>query len=207
MRSLCAQCGQDTGGTLDRRLTKENVDSVISDYLSSIESIGDTITNLKGLSLFQSLKRDPIGVGPYSGVTLFEAANRIMTDLVILHGVKWLLKTRAFPFDEYVVEYGNEDTNDYDITAESEGEKLTGEAFNVAQSFFQVKKASMLKKLRKAGNKSDYKVIMVNTDSVKDGYSPRVRTGEYYIFVNVESGEARLLPNKANSADARTSRG
>ncbi len=192
---------------MERRLTRGNVESVISDYLSSIENIGDTITNLKGLSLFQSLKRDRVGVGPYPHVTLFEAANRIMTDLVILHGVKWLLKTQAFPFDAYEVEYGNEDSNDHDITAENEGKKLTGEAFNVARSFFQGKKASMLKKLRKAENKSDYKVIMANTDSVRDGYSPSVRIGEYYIFVNVESGEARLLPNKANPADARTSRG
>ena len=187
---------------MERTLTRENVESVTSDYLSCIENIGDTITNLKGLSLFQTLKREQVGIGPYPHVTLFEAANRIMTDLVILHGVKWLLKTQAFPFDAYVVEYGNEDSNDHDITAENEDKKLAGEAFNVAPSFFQGKKASMLKKLRKPENISDYKIIMANSDSVKYGYSPSVRSDEYYIFVNVESGEARLLPNKTNPADS-----
>lgn len=108
-----------------------------------------------------------------------------MTDLVILHGVKWLLKTHAFPFNVYVVEYGNEDRNDHDITAVNKGKKFTCEAFNVAPSFFQTKKSSMLKKLRKVENKSDYKVIMANADSVRDVYSPKVRIGEYYIFVAI----------------------
>ncbi len=180
---------------IERTLTKANIESVISDYVSSIENIGSRISNLKGINLFKSLKRDQVGVGPYPHVTLFEAANRIMTDLVILYGVRWLLETRTFPFDAYVVEYGNEDSNDNDITAESGNKRLSGEAFNVAPSFFQGKKASMLKKLRKPSNMSDYKIIMANSDAINHHYSPKVRSGEYYVFVNVESGEAKLLPN------------
>ena len=68
-----------------------------------------------------------------------------MTDLVILKGVKWLLDRYAFPFDEYVVEYGNEDSNDHDITAIKGSKKLFGEAFNVAPSFFQGKKLRCLR--------------------------------------------------------------
>ena len=63
-------------------------------------------------------------------MTLFEAANRVMTDLVILHGVKSLLEYEIFPFHTYTVEFGNEDRNDFDLSASNKtGEKLIGEAF------------------------------------------------------------------------------
>ena len=133
---------------MERTLNRQNIDSVMQEYVSSIEGTRAVISGLTGVKLFQYLKRQQIGAGPYPHVTLFEAANRIMTDLVILRGVKWLLESQAFPFDEYVVEYGNEDSNDHDITAMKGDKKLLGEAFNIAPSFFQGKKASMLKKLR-----------------------------------------------------------
>jgi len=47
------------------------------------------LSGLRGLRLFQYLKRNQVGLGPYPHVTLFEAANRIMTDMVILKGIKW----------------------------------------------------------------------------------------------------------------------
>ena len=100
---------------MERTLNRQNIDSVMQEYVSSIEGTRAVISGLTGVKLFQYLKRQQIGAGPYPHVTLFEAANRIMTDLVILRGVKWLLESQAFPFDEYVVEYGNEDSNDHDI--------------------------------------------------------------------------------------------
>jgi len=181
--------------TMERTLNRQNIDSVIQDYVYSIEGIGDMISGLKGVSLFHCLKRQQVGTGPYPHVTLFEAANRIMTDLVILKGVKWLLDTHTFPFDEYVVEYGNEDSNDHDITASKGDQKLYGEAFNVAPSFFQGKKAPMLKKLRSSKSVANYKVIVANSDAIDESYSPKVQKGEYYVFVNVESGEVKLIPN------------
>ncbi|MCI0495230.1 hypothetical protein L0Z72_09475 [candidate division KSB1 bacterium] len=106
-----------------------------------------------------------------------------------------MLDKRSFPFDEYVVEYGNEDSNDHDITANQAGKRLIGEAFNVAPSFFQGKKTSMLKKLRSSGKTADFKIIVANADAVNENYSPKVETREYYLFVDVESDEAKLLPN------------
>ena len=180
---------------MDRSLNRQNIDYAIRKYISSIAEIGGNISGLKGLKLLQNMKRDQVGMGPYPHVTLFEAANRIMSDLVILKGVRWLLNTQSFPFDEYIVEYGNEDSNDYDIIANQAGKRLIGEAFNVAPSFFQGKKTSMLKKLRSSEETADFLIIVVNADAVNDIYSPKVRNKEYYLFVNVESDEARLLPN------------
>lgn len=176
-------------------MNKENIESVIHKYSSSIAEIGDEISGLKGVGLFKYLKRAKVEIGPYPHVTLFEAANRIMTDLVILKGVKWLLDKGSFPFDEYLVEYGNEDSNDHDITAAQSGKRLIGEAFNVAPSFFQGKKTSMLKKLRKAGESADFKIIVANADAININYFPKAGHKEYFLFVDIESCEARLLPN------------
>ncbi len=128
--------------------------------------------------------------------TAFEAANRIMTDLVILYGVKWLLESKTFPFDSYTVEFGKENKNDFDIQARSTGKLLVGEAFNVAPSFFQSKKSSMLKKLRK--KPADYLIIMVNHDVVTNEYSPYPKEGEYYVFVNVDDGTAKVVPKNGS---------
>jgi hypothetical protein len=180
---------------MERILNRQNIDSEIHEYEQSIQGIGDTLSGLRGYSLFNCLKRTQVGSGPYPHVTMFEAANRIMTDLVILKGVKWLLDKSTFPFDEYIVEYGNEDNNDHDITASKGGRQLSGEAFNVAPSFFQIKKYSMLKKLRGQENMPEYNIIVANLDAIKDSYSPKVREGEYYIFVDVRTGIGKLIPN------------
>jgi hypothetical protein len=181
----------------ERTLTLKNTDPIIQEFVGSIKDIGISIKGKTGLGLLEALKREKLKGGPYPGVTLFEAANRIMTDLVILHGVAWLLKEKVLPFDSYTVEFGNEDKNGFDIKASANGKTLIGEAFNVAPSFFQSKKSSMLKKLRHNGKNADYRIIMVNDDAVTHGYAPKREAGFYYVVVNVASGKARIVPNKA----------
>lgn len=180
---------------MQRELTADNIDKVLSQYLKSIESVGDSINGKKGISLFQAIKRDKTNSGPYSDVSLFEGANRIMTDLVILHGVKWMLNNNEiFPFNKYTVEYGNEDRNENDIESSAGNNRLSGEAFNVARSFFQGKKSAMLRKLRKIENQTNYKVILVNSDAIKSNYSPkRLREGEYFVFIDIVSGKGTLI--------------
>lgn len=174
-------------------LSKANIDQTLADYLASVEDLGESIANLRGFRLFEALKRDVVGKGPYPTVTLFEAANRIMTDLVILYGVRWLLKHALFPFDTYVVEYGNDDTQGFDIRASSGGSALIGEAFNVAPSFFQGKKRSMLKKLRQPTALADFKLIMFNHDAVTPEYVPETGEREFYVVVRVGTEEARAV--------------
>ena len=179
----------------ERELTKNNVDSLLQEYAASVENVGVSIHGIKGRTLLESLKRKKVGAGPYPDVSLFEAANRIMTDLVIFNGVKYLLEQEVFPFDSYIVEFGNEDNNGFDLMAKSDSANLIGEAFNVAPSFFQGKKASMLKKLRKDGVTANYRLIMLNHDAVAIGYTPQVALGEHYVFVNVSNASALVYPN------------
>ena len=137
-----------------------------------------------------------MGSGPYPNVTLFEAANRIMTDLVMLHGVRWLLKRKAFPFRAYTVEYGHGNEGAHDIEAREGGKTLIGEVFNVAPCFFPIKKAAALKKLRASRINAEYRVILVNHDAVVASYVPKPRSGEYYVFVNIETGDCRLVAGR-----------
>jgi len=177
-----------------RVLNQSNIDKVLYDYFSSIENIGATQPELMGIEFFLNLKRGKVGTGPYPEVSMFEAANRIMTDIVILRGIKWLIKSSRTPFTEFRVEYGNEDKHSHDITAENCGIRMAAEAFNVAPSFFQTKKRLSTKKLANSEFNPDYKLVIANSDSVSETYSPKLDDGFQYLFVDVNSDSAVIFP-------------
>lgn len=179
-----------------RSLNKSNIDKTIRSYLSSIEKISTSESQLAGIDLFVNLKRGKLGEGPYPDVSMFEAANRIMTDIVILKGVKWLLHSSVVPFDEFIVEYGNEDNHAHDITAENNSSMLAAEAFNVAPSFFQTKKRVSVNKLANSELKYDYKLVIANADSVRSAYRPKPIKGFSYLFVDVNSDSAVIFPSR-----------
>ena len=176
-----------------KNLALSNIDEEIRRLAEGIEEIGPSIHGVTGVALLDALKRQKVGVGPYPGVSLFEAANRIMSDLVILHGVKWLLETESFPFSEYRVELGHGNVQPFDIQAVRGAQSLAGEAFNVAPSFFQGKKSAMLGKLRKDATEKTYRLILVNHDAVAPGYSPKLRPGESFLLVNVGSAACEIF--------------
>jgi hypothetical protein len=180
---------------IQRVLTGENIDEISAEFIESLTEIGESIHGLRGIALFTALKRDKLKGGPYPGVSLFEAANRIMSDLVILRGVAGLIEKEHFPFFSYTVEFGNENKNGFDIRASSKRATLVGEAFNVAPSFFQVKKRSALKKLRGHGTESTYKVLMFNEDAASATYLPKAELGLHHILVGIHSGTVQVRPN------------
>lgn len=180
-------------GARERQLTSGNVGEEIRSLTAQIAEMGLSITGKVGLPLLHALKRDRVGHGPYANVSFFEAANRIMSDLVILHGVRWLLETRSLPFESYRVEYGNEDRNGFDLIATNGESRLYGEAFNVAPSFFQTKKAGALKKLRIKGAEATHRVLLVNHDAFPAKYAPKREPGVYMFAVDVLTGEGRLV--------------
>ena len=139
-------------------LGKKNITKIIKAYEILIEEMEKPISELiekkKSINikeLLKSIKRDPINVGPYKNVSLFEAANRIMTDLVILYGINDLLsnKYEKIEFSKYTVQYGNSNTNSFDIIAKNYDSILIGEAFNVSPSYFKTKRNKSINKLNK----------------------------------------------------------
>lgn len=184
-----------------RTLNLSNIHAIKSEFDKSLTNLGSTVQGKTGLDLLISLKREKVKTGPYPDVTLFEAANRIMSDLVILNGVAGLLREMAFPFTEYTVEFGNEDRNGFDIRASSGGETLIGEAFNVAPSFFRGKKRTALRKLRDSAEIASYKILMFNSDAPPVGYSANREPGVYHVLVEISTGDITVEPN--NSPQSR----
>jgi hypothetical protein len=169
-------------------LTKANINEAISAYKDSINEMDKTITSDTVLELLYKLKRMKTGKGPYCGVSLFEAINRIMTDLVILNGIKYILTQNDCPqlkFQEYHVDFGNSNTQEHDIIAEDNDKRLIGEAFNVSESLFNLKKRKSLKKLRNNPGKKDIILLLYNKDATKGKQPPANRNNEYYIPIEV----------------------
>jgi hypothetical protein len=179
-----------------RKLTANNIDTITAEYLKEVELIGDSIRGKRGVTLMNSLKREQLKTGPYIGLTLFETANRVMSDLVILRGVAGLLREKVFCFDEYIVEFGNENKNGFDIRASDHNVQLVGEAFNVAPSFFQQKKNYSVKKIKKNGEMSQLKLVMFNSDAPPVGYVPRIEAGFKFVFVDINTGDIRVEYSK-----------
>ncbi|MEQ9426167.1 MAG: hypothetical protein RJQ09_17215 [Cyclobacteriaceae bacterium] len=178
---------------IPRELSKSNIDLTIEKYLCYLKEVPLTIQAEDILGLLRKIKRTNLKSGPYPDVSLFEAANRIMTDLIILFGVKKLLNGAidGITFDNYTVELGNEDNNDFDLFANDGDNLLIGEAFNVAKSFFQTKKAKSLKKMR--GDKAPNKKLLLiyNADAVEKYYKPKLDSNEYHLAVQLHLPQER----------------
>jgi len=176
---------------IENKLDKNNIDKTIELYLNSLKEMDLDIRANNFIELFEILKRKNVKKGPYINISLFEASNRIMSDLVILYGVKDLLygKYKDINFSQYIVEYGNENKNKHDIMAEDKIKeiKLFGEAFNVSKSFFQTKKSSSLKKLMKNKSENAIIILMYNLDAVNDNYIPIKKKNEYHILVDIKA--------------------
>ena len=175
---------------MGHELNAENIDSEIRAYVKQVESLRILSLHGSNLEILRRLKREPLQSGPYPGVSLFEAANRIFSDLVILYGVRHLLSMCSIgsihiPFKSYRVLLGVKGGND--ISASYNGRRLIGEAFNVSPSFFPQKKSKMVKKLRE-DEKADYRIIMFNDDAVKkpqDYIEKSSENGMIYLPVNI----------------------
>ncbi|PKV50854.1 hypothetical protein ATE84_2922 [Aquimarina sp. MAR_2010_214] len=171
-----------------RKLTSQNIDKTIEDYLDLMEEIDPIVQSSNIFAFLTKLKREKTDTGPYPEVTLFEAANRIMTDLVILFGVKELLKGNIgeLTFDSYTVDLGHDNFQPNDITAKNNNDSLMGEAFNVAKSFFPSKKSKSIKKMRNQQKGIEKLLLIFNSDAVKTGYVPRPRNNEYHLKVDLQ---------------------
>jgi hypothetical protein len=86
------------------------------------------------------LKRERFNIGPYTDITVFEAANRIATDLALFAGVEMLFKKKMIPLDSTVkLRLGTIQEKDKGDFSVIQGRKESqGEVFDVAPSFFRV---------------------------------------------------------------------
>lgn len=138
-------------------------------YLMSLKvhSFPSPPQNASAIQMIKYLKRRTDDsnhqIGPYFGLTIFEAANRIATDLIIINGILQLIDNGIEPADSIVtVRLGNKHTKgkgDFTINNKE------GEAFNVATSFFKGKLGSTLRKWTAKGALC---YILINAENIKD---------------------------------------
>ena len=173
---------------IPKNLNRDNINRAIEEYKGLLKNIPLKMEFANIFQMLTDLKRKKMESGPYPNVTLFESANRIMSDLTILYGIKALLDGAiiGIDFDEYCVEFGHDNYNENDISARDGRNKLIGEGFNVAKSFFQPKKTSALKKMRKQISGNDKLILIYNSDAVSENYSPETRPNEYHLKVRLD---------------------
>lgn len=152
-----------------KRLTKleiEELEKVYRDLLEEMPFVNFESTDY--LYVIQRLKREKFQrIGTYMNITIFEAANRIASDLTLLKGVLQLFKEKnPIPASATVqLRLGTiheKDKGDFSIFFDNNVEDkdgLQGEAFNVA--FLKGKLANTLKKW---ANNDKLKYIVFNAD-------------------------------------------
>jgi hypothetical protein len=122
-------------------------------------SFHQVITYLKRKDQSQALK-----IGAYENITVFEAANRIASDLIIINGLLQLVD-RDIEFKEALFSLRLGTTHEIgkgDFTIHFNGMELEGEAFNVASSFLKPKMRNTIRKWK--GNQQ-LKYILVNEEA------------------------------------------
>ena len=168
---------------MQRLLTVGNVGTTLAEYSATIVSVGDRIQGKLGLELLQEVKRVPTRTGPYPEVTLFEAAKPHNDRFGDSERREVAAAGICLPFLGVPRRVRKRGLQRHDLMAENEDERLVGEAFNVAPSFFQAKKAAMLRKLRMPENREGLKLILANADAVGESYRPKLRANEHMVLV------------------------
>lgn len=171
------------------RLNSTNIDESIRTYLAKVDELEFPELHADKLRFIDIAKRRPLSGGPYPGVSLFEASNRIFSDVTALFGIHRLLHDPLIgrtdlPFLEYNVALGVEGGND--ISATNDQSSLIGEVFNVSRTFFQAKKTAMLKKLR-TNTSADFRLVIFNADAVSkpNDYLEKSEPSMLYLPVNI----------------------
>ena len=165
-----------------------NIESYIAEYLRVLSSLPDRIEAERPYELLLRLKRAPVGCGPYPRVSIFETANRVFSDLTILFGVRTLFSIgttegMTFPFNSYSIALGT--TSGCDLRADDGSNHLRGEAFNVAATFYQTKRAQALKRLRSDLSSSTHRVVVFNRDALPAVSSYAAKTDDGIVFIPV----------------------
>lgn len=149
-------------------------------HLSKINNTTDSIIFLK-----RKISETPKTIGIYKNITVFEAANRIATDLVIINGILQLLNSELKDIKQktkFSIRLGNKHIDgkgDFTI-----GDK-EGEAFNVANSFFRTKYYKTTSKWEKSESNLSY--IFVNQEAIPKGFTQRRKKHSSIELVGVEN--------------------
>lgn len=150
------------------RLTEQSIRQLIESYKALLDKNPfPQVINQNYPAVLSKLKRERFRIGPYEGITIFEAANRIASDLTLLQGVSKLFSDQIISSSAQVqVLLGTmQGENNGDFTIFENGSELQGEAFDVAPTFF---KSKLYKTLVKWRDKVGLRFVVFNEDCLED---------------------------------------
>lgn len=171
----------------EKNLDHQELLAVIAKYKQSLKDFPPPTLDSKGTySLIASLKRSPHRFGPYKGLTLFEIANRLFSDLVLMEGAKHIFEKPSLvtQHDILSMKLNPSNISGYDLEIYTEEETIYGEAYNTAPSFFKIKTASTLRKLNHEKHSQVKKAVLLFNEDALD-----------------ENGNRQYIENKKNNQD------
>lgn len=113
--------------------------------------------------LIENVKRSPVEIGPYKNISVFEALNRIGSDLVLLDGTEKLFTEGLEKNIPSKVHLRMSTIKGYDFEVHFEGKDIIyGEAFNASRSFCNTKMRQALDKFIKDEKKVG--IVFVNEE-------------------------------------------
>lgn len=158
--------------TLDASLYRDfelcKLDTLVVEYHKALHRYPVFTGALPGsvIEAIRLVKRNTgMQIGPYKQITVFEALNRIATDLVAIHGLHELAV--RFPKDARVnICMGNQNHKgmEGDIMLEFGGQVVNVEVFNCSPSFFSSKLGRTLEKWKDRADGRKLDLIFFNSD-------------------------------------------
>ena len=177
-------------GAIVPTLTRGNIANEIEAYLARLRLLKVPTMPADPVSLFIELKRGRVEGGPYNGVSLFETANRVMSDFVVLFAAARLLERPlpGLPLEQLggiEMKLGTQDG--FDLRSRlSGGGMVLGECFNVARSFFGQKRLRSVRGLEEEPGVA-HRILAFNVDAVArpDEYGKRSSPEWSFILIDV----------------------
>jgi hypothetical protein len=126
------------------------------EYIEYLKKYPFSIKDAKDIfDLIQNVKRSPQDIGPYKNISVFEALNRIGTDLVLLSGAAIMFNGDKYPSIKLrTIKLNMGTTRGIDCIIETmDNRVIFGEAFNAAKSFCKEKMRQAIHSLAKVTNK------------------------------------------------------
>lgn len=151
-------------------LTNSKFNDAKASYIKKIIENKPHFNNTNSIfELIDQVKRNPTNIGPYEDISVFEALNRIGSDLVLLRGAEKLFNEgldKKIP-TEILLRMGN--TKGFDFEVYFGKTIIYGEAFNAAESFCKDKMRQAIHKLieKNPDPNATEGIVFVN-DDVKD---------------------------------------
>jgi hypothetical protein len=149
-------------------LSKEQFEKAKDAYLNALNEYKYAITNADSIyDLIENIKRIPSKIGPYQNISVFEALNRIGSDLVLLSGASALFSNKLEGIKPEKIHLKMGTTHGFDFEVFLNDNKIIyGEAFNAAASFCKPKMRQAIHKLidQNPDTNATEAIVFVNKD-------------------------------------------